>query len=173
MFMALSLYPMSSVWLWTTVGFENLATGLCSTTMVAFLMHIVNPAHTASTPVNPTFQRFTSGVNSYIRYGWNNQSALTPTGDYSEWGYEFRVYSNSGLTTQLSGSPFYQAYNTISDSRLINGLTRIYVFSGEGSGTPYSGNFTYTTSAVYGRYRPYYISHGSTTKVFGNYSNAI
>ena len=147
--------------------------GTAGTAVTGSVSTYVNPAHTASTPVNPTFQRFTSGVNSYIRYGWNNQSALTPTGDYSEWGYEFRVYSNSGLTTQLSGSPFYQAYNTISDSRLINGLTRIYVFSGEGSGTPYSGNFTYTTSAVYGRYRPYYISHGSTTKVFGNYSNAI
>jgi len=48
MFVVLSLYPMSSVLLWTTVGFENLATGLCSTTMVAFLMHIVNPAHTAT-----------------------------------------------------------------------------------------------------------------------------
>jgi uncharacterized repeat protein (TIGR02543 family) len=133
----------------------------------------INPAHTAATPVNPTFQRFTSGVNSFIRYGWNNQSALTPTGDYAEWGYEFRVYSNIGLTTQLSGSPFYQAFNTTFDARLINGNQRIYVFSGEGSGTPYAGDFTYTTSSVWGRYRAYYTPHGSTTKAFGNWSNAI
>jgi len=147
--------------------------GTQGTAVTGSVRTYTNPAHTAATPVNPTFQRFTSGVNSYIRYGWNNQSALTPTGDYAEWGYEFRVYSNSNLTTQLTGSPFSQAYNTIADSRLINGLSRIYVFSGEGSGTPYVGDFTYTTNPVYGRYRPYYIAHGSTTKVYGNWSNAI
>jgi uncharacterized repeat protein (TIGR02543 family) len=147
--------------------------GTQGTAVTGSVTTYINPAHTANTPVNPTFQRFTSGVNSYIRYGWNNQSNMTPTGDYSEWGYEFRVYSNVGLTTQLSGSPFYQAFNTTNDSRTINGLSRIYVFSGEGSGTPYAGDFTYTTNPVYGRYRPYYVAHGSTTKIFGNYSNAI
>jgi uncharacterized repeat protein (TIGR02543 family) len=140
--------------------------GTAGTAVTGSVTTYINPAHTGSTPTTPTFQRFTSGVNSYIRYGWNNQSALTPTGDYADWGYEFRVYSNVGLTTQLSGSPFFQAYNTTNDARTINGLNRIYVFSGEGSGTPYAGDFTYTTSSVYGRYRPYYIAHGSTTKVF-------
>ena len=147
--------------------------GTQGTAVTGSVRTYTNPAHTAATPVNPNFQRFTSGNNSFIRYGWNNQSALTPTGDYAEWGYEFRVYSNINLTTQLAGSPFSQAFNTILDPRLINGVQRVYVFSGEGSGTPYVGDFAYTTSSVWGRYRPYYIAHGSTTKVFGNWSNAI
>ena len=124
------------------------------------------PTHTGNTPATPTFQRYTSGNNSYIRYGWNNQSALTPTGDYASWGYQFAIYSNVGLTTTYAG-PFTVGYIASGyDSRLINGNQRTYVFSGEGSSTPYVGDFPYTANAVYGRYRPYYVAHGTTTKTY-------
>ena len=148
--------------------------GIEGTAVTGSVTTYVNPAHTAATPVTPTFQRFTSGNNSYIRYGWNNQSNLTPTGDYASWGYQFQIFSNPGLTTTYSG-PFYRNFIASGfDSRLINTNERIYVFSGEGSATPYIGEFAYTTSAVYGRYRAWYIPHGSSSRVFStNFSAAI
>jgi len=165
----------NTTYYWRVIPYSNNdGTGTAGTAITGSVTTYINPAHTANTPVNPTFQRFTSGTDSYIRYGWNNQTNLTPTGDYASWGYEFRVYSNVTLTTQLAGSPFRKAFIASGfDSRLINGNQRIYVFSGEGSTTPYVGEFTYQAAAVYGRYRPYYIPHNSTTAVFGNWSNAI
>lgn len=165
----------NTLYYWRVTPYSNNnGTGTAGTAITGSVSTYITPAHTASTPATPTFQRFTSGTNSYIRYGWNNQSTLTPTGDYASWGYEFRVYSNVALTTQLAGSPFSTPFKASGfDLRLINNNQRIYVFSGEGSGTPYVGDFAYQTAAVYGRYRPYYIPHGSTTKTFGNWSAAL
>jgi PAT family beta-lactamase induction signal transducer AmpG len=48
MFLGISLYPLQELHLWGAVAFENLATGLCSTVLVAFLMGLVNPNYTAT-----------------------------------------------------------------------------------------------------------------------------
>jgi PAT family beta-lactamase induction signal transducer AmpG len=48
MFLGISLYPLQELHLWGAVAFENLATGLCSTVLVAFLMGLVNPHYTAT-----------------------------------------------------------------------------------------------------------------------------
>lgn len=47
-FYFLSLHPQSELLLWISVIFENIASGLCTTSLVAFLMRIVNPEYTAS-----------------------------------------------------------------------------------------------------------------------------
>lgn len=47
-FFYLSLHTQSEALLWFCVVFENIASGLCVTTLVAFLMRIVNPVFTAS-----------------------------------------------------------------------------------------------------------------------------
>lgn len=48
LFIILSLNHLPVWGLWGVIGFENLATGLCSTVMVAFLMKSVNPQYTAT-----------------------------------------------------------------------------------------------------------------------------
>ena len=48
LFIGLSLHSHNIPLLWFSVGFENLATGLCSTVLVAYLMNIVNPKYTAT-----------------------------------------------------------------------------------------------------------------------------
>lgn len=149
---------------------NNDGTGTSGTAIEGSVATYTNPAHTGNTPANPTFQRNTvtgaNSGNSYIRYGWNSQaSTLQPTGDYAEWGFQFQIFSNSGLTTPYAG-PFTKAFTTGTDARLINGLSRTYVFSGEGATTPYAGDFPYTTANVWGRYRPYYVLHGTTGRVY-------
>lgn len=47
-FAYLSLHPNSEWMLYSAIFIENLASGLCTTVMVAILMRIVNPAYTAS-----------------------------------------------------------------------------------------------------------------------------
>jgi PAT family beta-lactamase induction signal transducer AmpG len=47
-FAYLSLHPQSQWLMYSAIFFENLASGLCTTVMVAILMRIVNPAYTAS-----------------------------------------------------------------------------------------------------------------------------
>lgn len=48
LFVVLSHNQLPPWGLWGIIGFENLATGLCSTVMVAFLMKSVNPQYTAT-----------------------------------------------------------------------------------------------------------------------------
>jgi len=48
LFILVSMHTQHMPLLWFTVGFENLATGLCSTVLVAYLMNLVNPKYTAT-----------------------------------------------------------------------------------------------------------------------------
>jgi PAT family beta-lactamase induction signal transducer AmpG len=48
LFILVSMHTQHMPLLWFTIGFENLATGLCSTVTVAYLMNLVNPKYTAT-----------------------------------------------------------------------------------------------------------------------------
>ena len=148
--------------------------GTQGTAVTGSVTTYINPANTSTVPATPIFQRFTSGANSFIRWGWNNNSNLTPTGDYASWGYQFQAYNQVGLTTTYGPAVIKPFQNTDFDLRLINGNERRYVVSGEGSSTPYYGELTYTPDSKWGRYRTWYIAHGSTTRVFNTvWSGAI
>jgi uncharacterized repeat protein (TIGR02543 family) len=127
----------------------------------------INPANTTTVPGTPIFQRFTGSNNtSYIRWGWNNNSNLIPTGDYQSWGFQFQAYNEPGLTTTYGSAVIKNFQDSTFDTRLINGNERRYVVSGEQSATGYTGEITFSGTAKYGRYRTWYLPHGSTTRVF-------
>lgn len=83
-FYYLSLHPQSEPLLWFCVVFENISSGLCVTTLVAFLMRIVNPAFTASQfsfwIIVGIFPRFIAAPLVgliYPHYGWSSLFLLS------------------------------------------------------------------------------------------------
>jgi hypothetical protein len=151
--------------------------GTQGTAVTGSVTTYATPANTSTKPATPIFQRVTATTanpnTGYIRWGWNNNSALTPTGDYASWGFQFRVYNEIGLSTTYA-TVIKNFQDTSFDTRLINTNQRRYVASGEQSATGFTGEFNFSSTSKYGRYRTWYIPHGDTARVFSDvWSDAI
>lgn len=83
-FYYLSLHPQSDALLWFSVVFENISSGVCVTTLVAFMMRIVNPLFTASQfsfwmmiCIVPRLLAAPLVGFMYPRYGWSGLFLLS------------------------------------------------------------------------------------------------
>lgn len=84
LFVVLSLGAFHEWQLWVAVIFENIATGLCSTVLVAFLMGLVNPSYTATQfsiwitiAIIPKLIAGPIGGFISSRYGWSMMYTLS------------------------------------------------------------------------------------------------